>query len=490
MKWPVQLFSIFILASCASIITDRQEFVPPSNQSEAATTHLAVLARTPFNDEVIEALSPDFEIDGAKAFEQSVPLTGLFVDLLRREIRAAVSIKAIPSGDPEVADPETPEPPEPDAAEAPDADDISASDPFTRYSTANALVQEVENLNNYLRSIPKISGHTPYLVRLQLSVIPKRRNLPYDVFSDLSVFADTSNVAQSFLAQRARTDGGITGEQVLVPALPLFATENIERGLDRRSRELLRSVAASATGAIGNVSLGGTGSAAQEQSVGGVANDFNGLFTIGSVTSNVLRVRLGAAQNAANTFEMIPRTHNITLLLLIPDNARVVSIKATQTMRHVLTGEPLERGSGGKRFLSDLRGIVRRLRVRSISFENVTRGSVDDLCAFNHRPGSGIIRSIEDPDEAKAIDFVRKRLRGDLVRGDFETFKLRVQHCFERNRRKGPDGTPIWEPLIDFEAAVAAVEMWQQLASVQAELPDSFVSFEVPKDLLVEKKWE
>lgn len=482
--------SSFFLFGCSNIISDRQEFFPPANQSEAATTHLAVLARTPFNDEVIKALSPNFAIDGKTAFEQSVPLTGLFVDLLRREIRAAVSVKAIPSGDPEVKDPDKPEAPAPKAAKAPESKDISASDPFTRYSSANALVQEVKNLNNYLRSVPQLDGHTPYLVRLQLSVIPKRRNLPYDVFSDLSVFADTSASAVSFLAQRARTDGGITDEQVLVPAIPLFATENIERGLDQRSRELLRSVAASGSGALGNVSLGGTASAAQEQSVGGVANDFNGLFTIGSVTANVLRVRLGAAQNAANSYEMIPRTHNITLLLLVPDNARVVSIKATQTMRHVLTGDQLKRGTGGSRFLSELRGVVRRLRVRGSSFEAITRGSRDDLCAFNHRPNSGIIKLIEDSEEARAVDFVRKRLRGDLVRGDFETFKLRVRHCFERNRRKDADGNPVWEELIDFEAAAAAVEMWQQLASVQAELPDSFVAFEVPKTLAAEKKWQ
>jgi hypothetical protein len=74
-----------------------------------------------------------------------------------------------------------------------------------------------------------------------------------------------------------------------------------------------------------------------------LGRDFNSLLTVARVSDNTLRVRLGA-QSAASGYAMVPRTHNITILLLIPDcDAQPVArIVAKSEVVDIETGVPLK----------------------------------------------------------------------------------------------------------------------------------------------------
>jgi hypothetical protein len=55
----------------------------------------------------------------------------------------------------------------------------------------------------------------------------------------------------------------------------------------------------------------------QLESVAG--RDYNSAFTVARVSHNTLRVRFGALNQAQAQYSMIPQTHNVTLLLMVPE---------------------------------------------------------------------------------------------------------------------------------------------------------------------------
>jgi hypothetical protein len=82
-------------------------------------------------------------------------------------------------------------------------------------------------------------------------------------------------------------------------------------------------------------------------------DDLNSLFTVSQIAVNGIRLRLGARNDGgADRFEMIPRTHNVTLLVMAPKNvvetiSRLRAVAYTR-MRHADTGKELEIGEDGE----------------------------------------------------------------------------------------------------------------------------------------------
>ncbi len=479
-----KVLAVLVVLAVAAVIgyTSRENLrhlvvSKPKSQSEAATIHLAHLSSKLVTRDVVNALSPGFTINGDSALQKVAPTTGIFDEILSTKIDAKVTFELSPKGAQKPPDANGEPTSESSQATPQSPEKLTANaDPFTAYSTANALHQEVAVLNNYIRNFPTRRGYRPYLVRLQLSVIPKRRNLPYDIYSDLIFFADLGPLNESYLDRRKRAeDEDLLTERKAVFAIPLLASENLERGIDTRSRALRNSLGLSGAGLLGTTSAGADVDAERLSKLQSLANDLNGLFTIGRVTDNVLRARFGAVQNAEPSYEMIPRTHNISLLLLIPEDAKTVEIEAKQSMRHAVTGEPLDRNQGSGAFIAKISDAVApfKLKYDFSARELPQRGSKEDLCVFRHGLDDSERNRI-DFETSKVVQFVRKRLRGDVAKGDFDTFLKRVRVCLQREKGHG------YENLAAFEAVDRAHVLWTQIAQIQADLPDAFVSFEVP----------
>ncbi|MEO1456007.1 MAG: hypothetical protein AAFV49_00375 [Pseudomonadota bacterium] len=477
MRFSALLVALFLVSCSDSSLTLRNKTTRVKSQSEAATTHLAVLSRKIYSEDVVKALLPNFTLDGETAFQRSLPLTGDFRALQSRATRASLQVEGrpgtvdAPSTAQDIAAAADPKPLDEAAAT------LDPADSRTAYSNAIGLFQDVASLNNYVRNYPALAGHTPYIVRLQLAVIPKRRNLPYDVFSDLSFFADLGPRDQTRLQQAIREDDRALADEVqMVPAVPLFATEAAELGRDQQTRATLRTLAASASGQAGIFSLGGGLSDEQKRLIQALTNELNGLFTIGQVTDNVIRVRFGAVQNASSAYEMIPRTHNVTLLLLIPAGANAVNITSKQTMVDVETFEALPPGLNAGRYLTRIDEIFDRFQLAP-----KPENPGEDwrfLCEFRSAEGKkyGSRTDSKKAQRSRLISFVRKRMRPDVALGDFETFKLRIQRCLERS-----DADQSELRRLDFaDVAEWSKILWTELATVQADLPNSFARFEVP----------
>lgn len=100
--------------------------------------------------------------------------------------------------------------------------------------------------------------------------------------------------------------------------VPLLVTDSLESTIHSRTTDSVRQFAF----ALAFLLQGTAGQAEFErynrnlQSLFG--RDLNSLLTVARVSDNVYRVRLGAMQQVGTNFATIPRTHNVTFLLLAP----------------------------------------------------------------------------------------------------------------------------------------------------------------------------
>jgi hypothetical protein len=236
-------------------------------------------------------------------------------------------------------------------------------EPFFLYSAANDLFQEVQILNRAIRELPVGKGMVPYLVRLKVSPLAHRRQLGFDIFSDIVFFNEKPSWARrgerAAAKRKGRTaDGWPTPAMLDLPyVVPLLVTDDVELASDAVTAEALLGLAAAVTGTAGGVGVGGQAQALRQSLNQALANRANALRTVVRLGDNSLRVRLGASYRAGpfgtKAYEQNTRTHNVSLLLLVPEAAvksflqggegeqpRVRAVALT-SLRNVKTGELL-----------------------------------------------------------------------------------------------------------------------------------------------------
>jgi hypothetical protein len=230
-------------------------------------------------------------------------------------------------------------------------------DPMLRYLAATALYQEVQLLNRYVTDAMRYRGAQAFLMRLQVSVLPGRRSLPYDVTTDITLHPEDMQVqaglagqtfdgdaslkvavAEALKAKNLDLNKAATGELAAVqedlanrlrtnsrcPAnswdrlsiVPLVVTDNLEGIAASRSTDTASQIGLALLATISNVGAGGDFAETREAIRRAQGNDRNSLLTVARLTDDTVRVRLGAAQSPRLGNTMLPRTHNISLLVV------------------------------------------------------------------------------------------------------------------------------------------------------------------------------
>ncbi|PKN18938.1 MAG: hypothetical protein CVU71_09105 [Deltaproteobacteria bacterium HGW-Deltaproteobacteria-6] len=315
--------------------------VIPKNQSEAGSFHIAVLSVAEW-DKYRDDLMPKFNIDSQKALELVMPTTGTWEDKTIDSMSGGLRI-ALPTGEKSGTESKnTSTENSKDNGKIIEAsipktltENQLAVDPMLRYLSATALYQEVKLLNRYLEDSTCESDFIPYIVRLQISIMPHLRNLPYDSYINLSFFT-----SETKLQKNARN----INNTPLV--LPLLVTDNLENILHMKSSDKLRQIAAYLALAYQGVGLGAEFQKKYENIQNILGKDFNSILTVGRVSDNTMRARIGALKQIDSGYAMIPRTHNITFLLLAHKNAKYVEISSKATMVNVKDGKELPGRSG------------------------------------------------------------------------------------------------------------------------------------------------
>lgn len=328
-----------------------------SRQEQAASVHMAVLSVAPWAD-YREAMQPTFKLTPDEAVGQALPTTlaleEKFLEAFSARLKLAVpgtsltgSSTTSPSGSQTVT------------GLPPSTSVLGTSlsiDPLMKYWAATALYQEVQLLNRYIKDAALYEGYTPYVVRLQVSLMPRMRNEPYDAYSTISFFSGdfgprTGGGASPTIAKPASADSCDKGQTSIkeIRVIPLLVTDDIEAAIKSRSLDKLRQIGLALSAMIQGVGVGTDLQSADEKLSTVLGRDFNSTIMVARVSDNTLRCRFGAINQAQSEYAMVPTTHNVTLLVLVPltkavsDNVweRTVRLVAKTTLTDAIKGDNL-----------------------------------------------------------------------------------------------------------------------------------------------------
>ncbi len=324
----------------------------------AGTVNVAVTMVAPWDD-YVAAMSTNFPLTAQEALSKVIPRTGVLEEKLI-DVFGVTARVGLPQSSESLtrktttADEETTITEEkvekrepgrvPDVGTAPGSDRAMkglsgltesdrriAKDPILEYTAATALYQEVQLLNRYVIDAALRHNMTPYIVRLQIEAVPFKRKNGYDLYTKLGFFPKDTATKK-------------TASAVVVP---LLVTDNLEGMISSRSQDIIRQLSLALT-----LMKSGVGAVAgidkiREDFQGELFSEMNSLFTVGRVTNNTIAARFGAVRVGKDTYATIPRTHNVTLVLMVPndfqdqDRKNEVRVVARTTVRSAETGEKI-----------------------------------------------------------------------------------------------------------------------------------------------------
>ena len=379
--------SILILFGCPS------QYARVKYNYEVGSTHVAVLSVTPWED-VVSKLTPSFSMDSDKALSQSIPTTMRYEEMIIDAIRANLKL-SLPTASTPHSSTGSQNLSSVDAATGSTVKDkskiISKSsgtsssgeldgnkkpgdvsqdksafeglgrDPIIQYLAATSLFQEVRLLNLSVHDAAIRGKFRAYVVRLQVSVMPKTRNMPYDTYLNIAFLTTTygnqkriQKCSQSEAIQESCWENPII--------VPLLVTDDIEALTYSRSLQSIRQMGL----ALADIAQGlGVSADFQKmsdklQKVNG--QNFNSLLSVARVSDNTLRVRLGAMQQADLLFATVPRTHNISVLLLVPEEYMAkggkIYVDSITSFVDSINGQPLENTPQDVETDEEIKGIL------------------------------------------------------------------------------------------------------------------------------------
>jgi hypothetical protein len=356
-------FSVLILGlqSCASPESTERPFTV-RYADDAGSVTVAPLSVSRWDD-VASQLQPAFKMDSATAYAQAIPTTGTLddriADLLSANLQVGLpTTSRVRTSSSQATNDATTTSDEtqttrrsgiaPDAGTAQLAPGTAGSlaalsagattdDPMMHYLAATALLQEVSLLNRYVTDRVKWPESQAFLVRMQLSVMPNAPNMPYDVETDITLHANNeqarANLGPVFPASN-NTQCPTGSDRLFV--LPMVVTDSLEglqaAGTTDRTRQLALAILATA----GNVGAGGQFQRTLEQIRRSQGRETNSLFTVGKLSDDTVRVRVGAANDPIYGRVTIPRTHNISLVVIYqPCDPNLETEKPAQLQRAI-----------------------------------------------------------------------------------------------------------------------------------------------------------
>lgn len=460
MRTPVLLTAALLAAACGTLNPKppKPEEVRFKFQNEAGSVLVGVQSVAPF-EAYVDALQPRFALNSDDALKGAIStsqiqelrqLRSLALRIaLNLPTRTTTSTTDIESGEEGTTTSRTRNDSQASGAvppvEVPEAiaelierleeePDAVSTDASLRYRSAAALLQEVALLSNYVRDAAVSSDAAPYVVRLLLTVFPASRRSPYDVYTNISFFFAPPDAQAPFIYNRELLDPDESVVRAMsecsqrpVPAIPLFVTDNLETSVLRSTRGVASDIGGTVGGSVGAVGAGIGGKLQQEAGAATLGRGINALFTLGPAAENTLAVRLGAA-NSDGGFEMLPRTYNLTALVLVP-TVRLDKLSASESVKGYI-----QRGKEGEARDKDILVPCTSIVYRAHStFRNALNGAT--------LPSQGL-----------------KSLTGELTElgiGSPEVIQAVLADDFKKFRESYPASTGR-SPEYDWSAAMAA----------------------------------
>ncbi len=245
--------------------------------------------------------------------------------------------------------------------------------------------------------------------------------------------------------------------------VPLLVTDNIESANDAVSAQFIAELAAALSGASQGVAFGGQLQSLNDRINKAAASERNALRTVARLGQNAIRVRFGATLQAGPTgrkdYELLPRTHTISLLVLVPhdamqaDQAVPLGIVARTVLKDVRRGEQLDLGATAT-FRSGLYFIVDRFKIEN-RLENYANCDPGSVIGVDFQQGKSTRESAYD-----WINDVRSRY---VTYGDYKSF-YKSAFCVFTN---GRESRATERDKVDARADVE--DLWQALLSFNGD---------------------
>jgi hypothetical protein len=351
------LAGALLLGACA---TPDAVFSPrlASSAPPPGSVHLTVLSVAPWSDYATK-LRPQFNLTGDEALDKVVRDTRSRKVTSRNSAGIAVAhseTQSDSSGSSSHKDAN-----DSDKTLLKEHEPLS-TDAMLQYSAATALYQEVQLLNGYLADAAIPAGFEAFVVRVQISLMPRRRHQPYDTYTTVSFFTpdadisrgDVSSARAGALLLDVPMASPVNGEKHpasdvtpnepsrVLSVIPLVVTDNLEASIDSRTAYEASQLALSLLFLTKTTSTLDLEVLQRELKSMARGRDLNSLLTLARISENTLRIRIGAVQEATTDYAMVPRNHNVTLLLMVPREApQQVQVVAKTSFFDVSDGKEL-----------------------------------------------------------------------------------------------------------------------------------------------------
>ncbi|HEX8028672.1 MAG TPA: hypothetical protein VF491_09430, partial [Vicinamibacterales bacterium] len=252
----------------------------------------------------------------------------------------------------------------------------------TALTAGTALFQQAQILDHQISKGLLPRNYDAYLVTFQVNLQPRRRDLSYDAYINVHLMpGDWSEAIATSKAVQQSAKG-------LPPILvyPLVITDAMETTSVGRSIEAIRQAALQLSGVVSGVGVNAGLSGGSDRLNSVVGLDKNSLVTVGRVSDHTLRIRLGAENSGSAGTAMVPRSYNISVVVLTrngtpPDQVSNLSVVTEMSLFSTDKGEEL--GGGPSRRREVLAGRVAKL-VQLYGF-----GTISDSCGGKARPVYG-----------------------------------------------------------------------------------------------------
>jgi hypothetical protein len=369
MKHLTCLFAVTTVVLLGCGVPKRQE--PEGNKkverlSEAASLHTSVTSITPWDD-IKEALKPNFKLEANDALARSIPTTLVRLDRVMDIMRSQLGISpaivketstttttTAVSGQPassatqgkvERLAPEIPSssssaPLAATAATLLTAPDSSV-DAMLQYQTAANLLRDIAVLNTEIENVARRTGTEPYLVRIRVGIMGLRPKLGYTTFANVSMFGTTDTYDEGTGQLR------LSGDRPRAPlVIPILSTDAVQATRRVNSAVARREVALALNLLKGFGAIGAGTSRAGEREEEAAGAELESVVTVGRLTDNTLRIRMGADPVPGGGYEMVTRTFSVSAVVFLPKTARQLQYVSRLSMHDVESGDELDAAYG------------------------------------------------------------------------------------------------------------------------------------------------
>ena len=177
-----------------------------------------------------------------------------------------------------------------------------ADDPFRHFAAAAALRAQVQLLDARIRQAGAQTAAQPYLVQLEITANPRRRDLAYDLHSTISFEL-------------------YSGKGELKPAsleiIPLFSNVDFERINLTHLAESIRQASLDVGATVGAVGLQAGGGAGAREQGRFVARNLNALTSVTRITGQEMDIRTGARWVGEDLYKLLAPSQTIVALMLV-----------------------------------------------------------------------------------------------------------------------------------------------------------------------------